>query len=79
VHQFSQILNRFAENIAPEVTPYPHAKIEWRLLKPPELIDNVNMDRVFATVSDVVLSGRYDRQLAVVSERFRAGRFPPKS
>jgi hypothetical protein len=77
IRQFSQILNRFAKTITAAVAPYPHAEVGWRLLEPGELIDNINMDRVFATVSEVVLSGRYDRQLAVVSENFRAGRFPP--
>jgi len=75
VRQFSQILNRFAETITRAPDLYPHAAVHWRLLQPAEVIANVNMDSVFATVNDVVQSGRYDRQLAVVSDRFRAGRF----
>jgi hypothetical protein len=79
VRQFSQLLNRFAQTITSVAALYAHADIVWRLLQPAELIDNINMDRVFATIKDVVQSGRYDRQLAVVSERFRVGRFPPLS
>jgi hypothetical protein len=77
VRKFSQLLNRFAGTIAPAVDPFPHAAIQWRNLQPAELIPNVNMDSVFATVRDVAQSGRYDRQLAIISEGFCAGRFPP--
>jgi hypothetical protein len=76
VRQFSQILNRFADTITRRDVPFPHADVQWRQLDPAEVIPNVNMSPVFATVRDVAMCGRYDRQLAVVSERFRAGCFP---
>ncbi len=74
VHKFSHLLNRSAETIAPAPDPFPHAAVQWRMLQPVEVIANVNMNSVFAAISDVALSGRYDRQLAVVSERSRARR-----
>ncbi len=76
VRRFSQLLNRFAETVTAVAAPYPHAAIQWRILQPPELIPNVNLDVVFTAVSELAVNGRYDRQFAVVSERFRAGRYP---
>ncbi len=62
VRQFSQLLNRLA------VIAGAPATLQWRQLAQVTAIDNVNMARVLETVKDVVDSGRFDRQLGVISD-----------